>query len=284
MWAALRAVVALCCAPALASAPNLAVVWESDEFIANMRASLTTDWELVQLTHETPAATLARATAAVGEVPLQLLGQMPALQLYQSLGYASPRTPEPTASPPLPATISFCSAAGSPQQASRVMAEWTVAAALELVFKLGRTDRQMRDCAWSDGANNSCPYYSEFGAHRSLLNTTLGIIGYGRIGSEVATLSAPMFKRIIAGDPKAAAHGSPPAPLSMWSADNLAIYREADVIALTFADVSAAPPPAAVASPDPRLFPAAHPRDGGFGRRRCLRRDATRRDGRGIRR
>ena len=49
-----------------------------------------------------------------------------------------------------------------------------------------------------------------------------------------------MFKRIIAGDPKAAAHGSPPAPLSMWSADNLAIYREADVIALTFADVSAA--------------------------------------------
>ena len=104
MWAALRAAVALCCAPALASAPNLAVVWESDEFIANMRASLTTTWELVPLTHETPAATLARATAAVGEVPLQLLGQMPALRLYQSLGYASPRTPEPTTSAPLPAT------------------------------------------------------------------------------------------------------------------------------------------------------------------------------------
>ena len=49
---ALRAVVALCCAPALASAPNLAVVWESEEFIANMRASLTTTWELVPLTHE----------------------------------------------------------------------------------------------------------------------------------------------------------------------------------------------------------------------------------------
>ena len=146
MWAALRAVVALCCAPALASAPNLAVVWESDEFIATMRASLTTTWELVPLTHETPAATLARATAAVGEVPLQLLGQMPALRLYQSLGYASPRTPEPTTSPPLPTAITFCSAAGSPAQASRVMAEWTVAAALELVFKLGRTDRQMREC------------------------------------------------------------------------------------------------------------------------------------------
>ena len=91
-----------------------------------------------------------------------------------------------------------------------------------------------------------------------------------------------MFKRIIAGDPKAAAHGSPPAPLSMWSANNLAIYREADVIALTFADVRAAParlrwPPLTSA-----VDPAAHSRDGGFGGRRCLRRDAARCDGGGL--
>ena len=68
------------------------------------------------------------------------------------------------------------------QNGSLIMAEWTYAAALALIFKLGQTDRQMRGCAWSDGANNSCPYYSQFGEHRTLSNMTLGIIGYGQIG------------------------------------------------------------------------------------------------------
>ncbi len=218
------------------------VVWESEQFIGQMQSALKTTWTLVQLSEATPPATLAQAVAAVGEVPLQLLDSMPALRLYQSLGYASPLVDEPLGRPePLPPSVKFCGG-GAPGLAngSRIMAEWTFAAALELVFKLEWTDRQMRACAWMDGAKNSCPYYSQFGAHRTLSSMTLGIIGYGKIGSELGALAAPAFKSIIAGDPKAATNPHPPAPLLSWSSNNTEVYRQADVIALTFADHSAA--------------------------------------------
>ena len=221
---------------------NVAVVWESEDFIVRIKSALNTPWTLVQLSESTPPATLAQAVAAVGEVPLQLLDAMPALRLYQSLGYASPLTDEPTGKPgPLPPSVTFCGG-GAPGLAngSRIMAEWTFAAALELVFKLERTDRQMRACAWTDGVENSCPYYSQFGEHRTLSAMTLGIIGYGQIGSELGALAAPAFKRIIAGDPKAAHNPFPPAPLHSWSSNNTEVYQQADVIALTFADHSAA--------------------------------------------
>jgi phosphoglycerate dehydrogenase-like enzyme len=221
---------------------NVALVWESDEFIANVRAALTTQWTLVSLSESTPPATIAQATATVGEVPLQLLHAMPALRLYQSLGYASPLVDEPTGKPgPLPAGVTFCGgSAPGLAHGSRIMAEWTFAAALGLVFKLGQTDRQMRACAWTDGASNCCPYYSQFGEHRTLSNMTLGIVGYGKIGAELAELAAPAFKGVIAGDPKAATTPLPPAPLKSWSSNNIDVYQQADLIALTFADHSAA--------------------------------------------
>ena len=55
----------------------------------------------------------------------------------------------------------------------------------------------MRGCAWADrGERNSCPPYSQFGSHRSLFEMTLGIVGFGRIGAEVARLAAPMFSAV----------------------------------------------------------------------------------------
>jgi phosphoglycerate dehydrogenase-like enzyme len=63
---------------------------------------------------------------------------------------------------------------------------------------------------------------------------------YGSIGAEVARLSAPMFGRVVAGDPRAAGRAVAPPPLDAWTADDHAVYAEADVVVLTFADHSAA--------------------------------------------
>ena len=92
-----------------ATSANVAIVWESDEFIASVRAALTTKWDLVLLTHAVDPATLANATAAVGEVPLALVEAMPALRLYQSMGYASPDTLGPGGThPTLPRAVTVC--------------------------------------------------------------------------------------------------------------------------------------------------------------------------------
>lgn len=65
---------------------------------------------------------------------------------------------------------------------------------------------------------------------------TIGVLGYGRIGSRVARMAAALGSRVVATK----RHGpfEPAAPLAWLSADNDRLYREADVVVVTASGTS----------------------------------------------
>ena len=166
--------------------------------------------------------------AAIGDVPPALFGAMPKLRLHQGVGYVTPmeykqchgglgfnvtrRYPK----------LQICRGGSDIGAAyARTIAEWVLAASLELVFKLGRVTQELKACAWSK-ASPACPRHSTWGARPSLMNMTLGIVGYGKVGRQVAALAAPLFGQVVASSPNVS--GAAPAPLSWWGADNDAVY------------------------------------------------------------
>lgn len=196
------------------SESRIALVYEDSAFVHSLRARLAADpqsnWSLVELSD---SVHLVDVEAVVGDVPAALLDAMPKLKLWQSVGYVTPveyrRAPNITTRYPGVQVCRGGSTIGS--EYARTIAEWIVAASLELVFKLGATSQQMLDCAWEQGSP-SCPHHSTFGTRPALANMTLGIVGYGKVGAQVAALSSNLFGSVVASNPNVT--GTAPAPLA----------------------------------------------------------------------
>jgi phosphoglycerate dehydrogenase-like enzyme len=172
-----------------------ALIFEEPEFIAKVQSHLTSDYELIPLTSNTSAADIARAEAVVGDVPAALLKDMPALKLWQSVGFVTPLEyrKKPNIAKEYP-NLKICRGGGIGAVYARTIAEWIVAASLELVFKLRQTSKAMVDCAWSRSSPN-CPVHSTFGTRPALMNMTLGIIGYGKAWTRTALFRRPSLAK-----------------------------------------------------------------------------------------
>jgi D-3-phosphoglycerate dehydrogenase len=102
--------------------------------------------------------------------------------------------------------------------------------ALALIFALERKvsvlDRVVQAGQWAKGSNELPQARSGM---RRLAGLTLGVIGYGRIGRELARKAAPSFRTVIAHDPMLEAG---PADDVCTAVDLAQMLREADVISL----------------------------------------------------
>jgi len=110
--------------------------------------------------------------------------------------------------------------ANSPDYGSSEVALHALAMAMSLLRHLPRYDADIRAGKWDAHATGPCP---------RLANLTVGVLGYGRIGSRFAYFAHTMFKDVIACDPYRIEGDFAPyvEPVSMED-----LFRRADVISI----------------------------------------------------
>jgi D-3-phosphoglycerate dehydrogenase / 2-oxoglutarate reductase len=105
----------------------------------------------------------------------------------------------------------------TPGSGSRAVAEGVLAMALHLVKRLGPLTALVREGRWADRGQEPVG---------DLDGSTIGIVGYGRIGRRVGELAAVFGMRVLAYDPYR------PPPGEVACADLSALAAESDVITL----------------------------------------------------
>jgi D-3-phosphoglycerate dehydrogenase / 2-oxoglutarate reductase len=105
----------------------------------------------------------------------------------------------------------------TPGSGSRAVAEGVIAMALHLVKRLGPLTALVREGRWAQRGQESVG---------DLDGSTIGIVGYGRIGSRVGELASAFGMEVVAYDPY-----SPP-PSAIARADLSDLAAESDVITL----------------------------------------------------
>jgi phosphoglycerate dehydrogenase-like enzyme len=110
--------------------------------------------------------------------------------------------------------------ANVPDYGVREVATHALGMALALVRHLLFFDKSVRDGEW---------YYRGTGTLRRPSDLTFGVLGHGRIGSAIAQMAAPSFRRVMACDPYL--------PESAWPdnilrVDHDELFRQSDVISL----------------------------------------------------
>lgn len=187
-----------------------------------LKELLTTDWDVVCcIPEETPPeelrAVAQRAKAVVSGRPNSELPPLPVLELFQIpfAGYDWIRPDE------LPDGSLFCNA----YEHEPAIAEYLMLGMLESEISLLRDSIAFRTNSWNGRTAGAGP------THGELRGKTLGILGYGHIGRELAARAAAFGMRIsaIASRPKALV-----APLEwLGTQDDLSrLLRESDYLAV----------------------------------------------------
>jgi len=109
----------------------------------------------------------------------------------------------------------------TPGASTRVVAEGALAMILALVKRLPDLDRRTKAGDWA---------VRETFAVRDLEGSVLGIVGLGRIGSEVARLALPFGMRVLASDPLVSSEEAERLGVSLVDLDRL--LAESDVVSL----------------------------------------------------
>lgn len=160
---------------------------------ASLAAKLQTQWRLIDPSSAT-AADLSVATVLVPPRSIflapgrldELLAQMPAGRLLQ-WQFTGTDMLNITA---VPSRFIVCDV----HQGGTSIPEYVLAAALSWNTQLPQVDAQFRSCTWH--GQNRCPHVSK--AHRSAKGQTIGLIGYGSIGSGVAVRAVAFGMRVVA--------------------------------------------------------------------------------------
>lgn len=159
-----------------------------------------------------------------------LLRQLPGLpeaQLYQYL-YTGVDRLLPQIPPHF--TVAAC------HQAVDAISEWALAAILDWTINLAAADHAMRRCAWDNKSSADCASASRIN-HRQLKGQVLGILGYGHIGSGIASRAAAFGMKIIGTTLHPPAE--PPSPLA-WlggAQDAGKLVEQADFVVVCVPDV-----------------------------------------------
>jgi D-3-phosphoglycerate dehydrogenase len=110
--------------------------------------------------------------------------------------------------------------ANVPDYGVREVATHALGMALALVRHLPFFDRSVREGEW---------YYRGTGTLRRPSDLTFGVLGHGRIGSAIAQMSAPSFRKVLACDPYLP---DSPWPDNVVRVDHNALFCGSDVISL----------------------------------------------------
>ena len=108
------------------------------------------------------------------------------------------------------------------------VAEGTVAAMLTILKRVREKDNHMRSGGWRD--DKLLGTYAGYRGEDAYSGITIGLVGFGRIGTRVADLMRPWEMRVLACDPyvpesKFGEHGAVPVDLNT-------VLRESDVVSL----------------------------------------------------
>lgn len=210
---------------ALAGTP-IALVFESNGYVADLATHVG---EKVALRHcssfkcgELHSSARSEVVAVVG-MPrnISILQQLPGLKLLQSSHYMYARL----GSVPAQATVAKYDVAWH-QYGVEPIAEFVIAAAFQWTYRLPSTSRRFTSCAFGTGAPSECPSDSSLTAHPTLMNKTMGVLGYGNIGQAVAKRASGLGMKILA----TRRHG----PFSSWLInDNDKLLAESDFVVVT---------------------------------------------------
>ncbi|HWK67847.1 MAG TPA: 2-hydroxyacid dehydrogenase [Rhizobiaceae bacterium] len=154
-----------------------------------------------------------RAIAGIG-VPRDLMSRLPALEIIANFGVGYDAIDIPLAAE------RQIMVTNTPDVLSDAVAELAIGLMISLARRLPQADRFVREGRW---ANSSLPVY------RELSGGTVGIVGLGRIGREIASRAQAMKMRVVY-------HGRREQPRQpyLYYADLVAMARDVDwLVAIT---------------------------------------------------
>ena len=216
-----------------AAAHPLALVVESEQYAQHVQATAK-GWDIAWCGANASLCAKSVPTvvhAVVGRADALNLSKFPNLSLVQSASWY------PVAGSAVPAQAAIANFDIWPTPwfqpySVENIGEWVVAAIFDDTYRLAARAAEMLSCAFSNDAPVRCPAASTATNHTTVGSLTVGILGYGRIGSEVAKRMAALGSTVVATK----RHGPfepPPAPLRWLSDDNDRLLREADVVVVT---------------------------------------------------
>ena len=116
-----------------------------------------------------------------------------------------------------------------PQYCTHEVADHAIGMIYALNRRIVRFDRDLRDAVWVDNRFRMDHMLGE-GRIKALRNQTLGIIGFGRIGQQVARRMQPSVREVMAADPFVDPKVAAQAGVRLVDQDTL--LAEADIITL----------------------------------------------------
>ena len=209
--------------------PQTAWIVESDEFAADVRRALQTPWNVVACGASGSACVSpsSNVSAVVGRADALDLTKLTQLELVQGASYFY------TDFDAVPDRAAIATVTGYwPQLGDEQIAEWVVAAIFENQYRMAQRAEAFRACAFASDAPSECASDSGATNHTMVSDLTVGVLGYGNIGSRVAQRAAALGATVVATKPSGP-FVPPPVPLKWLSSDNDRLYREADVIVVT---------------------------------------------------
>ena len=176
-----------------------------------------TGWNIVQTTKETLGAELADADALIvrsaTKVTPELLGKAPKLRVVGRAGVGVDNIDLDEA------TKRGVLVMSTPGGSSVSVAEHTFALLLALVRQVPKFDASVREGKWEKSSSGA-----------EVRGKTLGLVGLGRIGSEVAIRADAFDMRVLAFDPFISESAAQEMDVELVSMDKL--LAESDVISL----------------------------------------------------
>ena len=214
-----------------AKAP-IAWVFESEEYTNALKSALTTDWKVYHCGggpdtcpgYPSRTGNISQVQAVIGRADNTNLSAIPHLKLVQSADFFH------TDGSRVPARSAIADFSGWwPAKGDAQIAEFVIASIFEQQYHLTSRSRSFRQCAFATNAAASCDAPSIATNHTMVSELTIGVLGYGHIGKQVASRASALGATVIAT--KRTGPFNPPPPGLKWlSSDNDRLYKEADVI------------------------------------------------------